>query len=395
MIRTNQNRKPLLHLLPLLVLLTIASLEFMLLLRHKSPYMSDSYFYKHIFYEMQGDTYSEAHTKILSQLDVGKLSEIEQNLFFNPDKYEYSLSRYIRRPLYPFVAVLVNGLVKNEYLAFLLPALVSFLGCIIITYLLFQLRFDWFWTSFGTALFIGFYPFLDWSTYFLTDTIGAFFWMLQIFLISKYLQKPSRSLLITYVIAMVISLLNREQSVLMSAVVVILFASTKIFQVKSDQIKASKNLIVPTIGITVLFLVFSTLMKFPSLYDSWIYLQSDFGFKTLEYTPIETALFLGHELVRLHSGLVADLVRHRWWLLFTILGFIGTYWVFIKEKKPWYIDTLMFASAVAAYLGLIIVPYLTYRYFFPTIISLIYFGMYALNSFFYRQKHTGIKAEKA
>jgi len=380
------HRKQLLHFLPLIVLLVIASLEFMLLLRHKSPYMSDSYFYKHIFYEMQGDTFERAHTKILSQLNKEKLGEIEQNLFFNLDKYKYSLSRYVRRPLYPFTALLVNLLLRNEYVAFLVPIFISYFGCILLTYLLFRIRFDWFWTSFGTALFIGFYPFIDWSTYFLTDTIGACFWLLQIYLIIKYLQKPSRFLLIMYVVAIVVSMLNREQSVLMSATILMLFAGTKVFKVKPGEARAVTALILPTIGITVLFLIFNTLMKYPSLYDSWIYLQSDFGFKTLEYTPTETAQFLGYELVELHFGLVSELVRHRWWLLFTILGFIGAYWVFIKEKKPWHIDTLMLASAMAAYLGLIIVPYLTYRYFFPTIISLIYFGMYALDSFFIGKK---------
>ncbi|HCS78549.1 TPA: hypothetical protein DIV55_02280 [Patescibacteria group bacterium] len=384
------NRKQSFHFLPLIVLLVIASLEFMLLLRHKSAYMSDSYFYKHIFYEMQGDSFETARAKILLQLNKEKLGEIEQNLFFNLDKYQYSLSRYIRRPLYPFAAVLINLLAHNEYVAFLVPTFMGFFGCIWLTYLLFRLRFDWFWTSFGTALFVSFYPFLDWSTYFLTDTIGAGFWMLQIYLIIKYLQNPSRSLLILYLFAIIISMFNREQSVLMSATVLILFFSAKLFKAKAVEVKPIKNLVVPTIGITVLFLIFNTLMKYPSLYDSWIYLQSDFGFKTLEYTPMETAQFLGYELIELHLGLVSELVRHRWWLLFTILGFIGAYWVFLKEKKPRQIDLLMFASAIAAYLGLIIVPYLTYRYFFPTIISVVYFSLYALHSFFYKQRRLEI-----
>ncbi len=379
------NRKTLLFYLPLLVLLCFASIEFVLLLRHKSPYMSDSYFYQHIYYQMQGDSYTLAHDKILKKLDTDKLSDIEKNLFFNPDKYKYALSRYTRRPFYPFVAMLINYLVNNEYLAFMIPVFLSYLGCIFLTYLLFKFRFDAFWSTLGTLLFMGFYPYLDWSTYFLTDTIGAFFWMLQIFLLIKYLVQPKQSVLIIYILSLIISLLVREQSILMFLVVGLVFFGTKLFKLQKNIMLIIKKPLIATLGIVVLFFLVNIIFKFPSLYDSWIYLQSNFGYKKLDYPLPETAQFLTIEFVRLHQGLVIELVRHRWWLIFTVLGFIGVFQLFFKNKKIKPIDLLMLASSVSSYIGLVIIPYLTYRYFFPTVIGVIYFGLYTVNGFFYNR----------
>ena len=387
-------RKSVLKYFPLIFLLLLASLEFILLLRHKSPYMSDSYFYQHIYYQMQGDSYGEAHDKILKKLDVNKLSNIEKNMFFNADKYQYSLSRYVRRPLYPFMALLTNFIVRNDYLAFLLPVFVSYLGVIAITYLLFRYRFDLFWSTLGTLLFMRFYPYLDWSTYFLTDTIGAFFWMLQIYLIIKYIIKPQSLILIVYVISLILSLLAREQSVLMILIVVGVFIINKIYQQKNEKFSTYKKLFIASSIITIIFFIINTVFKFPSLYDSWIYLQSNFGYNNQNYSLIETARFLWGELIKLHVGLVDELVRHRWWLIITFLGFYGTFLLFIKHKKTQLIDILIFVSALASYIGLIIIPYLTYRYFYPTIIGIIYFAIYSINIIFYPKTADKIKRLK-
>ena len=199
--------------------------------------------------------------------------------------------------------------------------------------LLFRLRFDLFWSTLGTALFLGFYPFLDWSTYFLTDTIGAFFWLTQIYFIYKYIQKPVRSTLIVYVFLMIVSLFNREQSILMVATIFIMWVGIRLFGQKKDTAVATNKLFIYTCVISLLFLVLNSVLKLPSLYDSWIYLESGFGYKTLKYSAIETAYFLTGELVKLHVGLAADLFRHRWWLLMTLLGFAGVYVQFLKKKE--------------------------------------------------------------
>lgn len=368
-----------------MVLIFIASLEFVLLLRHKSPYMSDSYFYQHMYYQMQGDSYDQAQSKILKKIDVDKLSDIEKNIFYHQDKYQYSLSRYIRRPFYPFAALLINVFIHNEYLAFLLPIYISYIGCIALTYGLFRFRFDVFWATLGTTLFMSFYPFLDWSTYFLTDTIGAFFWMLQVFFLVRYFEKPKFYTLIFYLVSLIISLTVREQSILMFLVITLMFVGFKLLKQKKYVLLNIKMPFIVTLAVVAVFLLINTILKFPTLYDSWIYLQSNFGYHELNYSPQDTANFLINELVRLHQGLVIELVHHRWWLIFTVLGFIGTFLLFFKNNKLRIIDMLMFVSGLVAYIGLLIVPYLTYRYFYPTIISLIYFGLYTIQHYFYPQ----------
>lgn len=377
------NKLSLIGQIPLLVLLLIAGLDFILLLRHKSPYMSDSFFYKHMFYQMQGDTFTQAKAKILDNLKIEDLSEIEKNIFFNPEKYKYSLSRYWRRPLYPFVAYLLNSIFHNEYLAFIIPLFISYTGCILLTYLLFQFRFNSFWSTLGTALFVRFYPFLDWSTYFLTDTIGAFFWLMQIFLIFKYLQKPLRKFLILYFFLLLLSIFNREQSTLMVVVALLLFMGVRFFPMRKYLALPAKKILAVSFLFVILFLVVNEALQFPSLYDSWIYLESSFGYKSLEYSPSETIIFLIKSLIVLHQGLLMDLIRHRWWLVITLLGVIGFFRIFCQIKKPKLIDMVIGASAIASYVGLIIVPYLTYRYFYPTIIGIIYFSLVTLKWYFF------------
>lgn len=375
------HRKQLLYHLPLIILLLIASLEFGLLLRHKSPYVSDSYFYQHMFYELQGDSFNEAQTKILNKLKTKQLSDVEKNIFFNPDKYEYSLSQFLRRPLYPFTAYILNIFLQNEYLAFIIPVFASYLSCIALTYLLFRFRFDRFWSTLGTALFLRFYPFLDWSTYFMTDTIGAFFWLLQLYLVLLYVKKPRGLVMTGYLLALIISIFNREQSMLMVLTLFLLFGFRRLYV--QSIVRAITKLFVPTLVFTVALLVVNSVLKLPSLYVSWTYLQSNFGYFPLEYTWQETARFLFDALIQLHTVLVLELIRHRWWFIITLLGIGGVYKLFMREKKPRLIDTLMLASSVAAYVGLIIVPFLTYRHFYPTIIGVIYFSLYMTQSFFY------------
>lgn len=382
------SRKNIILYLPFCILLLIATLEFFLLLRHKSPYLSDSYFYKHIFYEMQGDSFDTARQKIVAQVDFQKADDITKNFFLNQDKYRYSLSRYRRRPLYPLTAYLINLFITNEYWAFIIPIFVSYVGSIALIYFLFRYRFDSFWASFGTALFIGFNPFIDWSTYFLTDTIGAFFWLLQIYLIFKLVQKPSKIVFAAYMLSLIVSLFNREQSLLMVIVILIVLLLCRMFKLNKGFFPSLYKIKRVSIGIAVAYLIINAILKQPNLYDSWIYLQSSFGYYDKQYTLTETISFLFFELIELHKGLIMDLIRHRWWATFSVIGLVGVFQSLLIYKKPKFLDILMFASAIAAYIGLIIIPFLSYRYFYPTIIGLIYFSLYAIQRFFSKQQNS-------
>ncbi len=382
----DQNRKLIIKFLPLCTLLVLAVLNFFLLLRHKSPYVTDSYFYNHVFYRFQGYSFDESYNKILEKIDIDKFDKIGKNFFLTTDKYQYTLSRYIRRPLYPFTAFLLNLIVQNEYLAFILPNFFSYVGCFILLYLLFRFRFDNLWSTFGTALFIGFYPFLDWSTYFLTDTIGAFFWLLQIYLVFRFVQKPKNTVFVAYVTSLIISLFNRELGVLLFIVILPFLINARRFKLRKNTILRLKKLFIVSAGISLVYIILNRILNQPSLYDSWIYLQSNFGYNSGYYPPMQTMLFLINELVRLHQGLFMELIRHRWWGLFTLLGFVGVFQVFFVCKKPAFIDMLILSSSAVAYIGLIIVPFLSYRYFYPTIIGVIYFSIHASQFIFAWQK---------
>ena len=139
--------------------------------------------------------------------------------------------------------------------------------------------------------------------------------------------------------------------------------------------------------ISVVYLISNTILKQPSLYDSWIYLESNFGYNPRYYSSKETTLFLFNALVNLHEGLLMELIRHRWWAAFTTLGLIGAFQTFFVYKRPKFIDILMFSSGGVAYIGLIIVPFLSYRYFYPTIIGIIYFALHAIQFLFTWQKN--------
>lgn len=366
---------------PVVILIIIACMEFFLLLRHKSPYLSDSYFYNHIFYRFQGYSHDEAYYKILKKIDTNRLSEVEKNIFFNKDKYNYSLSRYVRRPLYPFFSNIVYSFSKNEYFAFVLPVFIAYIGSVLLTYLILGKRFDPLLTSLGTAFFVGFYPFIDWSTYFLTDTIALFFWMLQIYLVLSYMETSKRKYFWLYILSLLLSLFNREQGVLMPLVLIVVAVGNWLFKIPKLALYNLKKIFLVSVCISLFYLVSNYLLKQPSLYDSWVYLESNFGYYSQSYSLAETLRFLINKLFVLHEGLLWEIARHRWWTLVTFLGFLGFLHLFIIKKTPKLIDLLILGSSFAAYMNLIIVPYLSYRYFYPTIIGVIYFSLYSMNSF--------------
>src|SRR4030065_1472832 len=168
---------------PLLFILVFAVTQYLLIFRHKSPYLSDSYFYKHIFYEIKGDSFDLARQKVVSQVDLKGVDDITVNFFSNDEAYRNSLSFFTKRPLYPLLAAFVSLFASNEFLDFVIPVFVAYIASIILSFYIFRQGLYFFFAIFSTSLLISFYPFLDWSTYFLTDTNGFAFWLLLLFII--------------------------------------------------------------------------------------------------------------------------------------------------------------------------------------------------------------------
>ena len=55
-----------------IALITIfAAVQFILILRHKSPYLSDSYFYQHIYFELKGEHGADSREAVI-YIPLGK-----------------------------------------------------------------------------------------------------------------------------------------------------------------------------------------------------------------------------------------------------------------------------------------------------------------------------------
>lgn len=367
----------------LLFLLFFASLQFFLLTRHKSPYLSDSYFYQHMYYQFQGLSFEESRAKILANLDLTKVDAITQNFFAKTSAYKNSLRFFTKRPLYPFTAFLLSLFIKNTYWDFLIPVFLGYLGTIFIAYYLFKLRLNYLFSTFATALLISFYPFLDWSTYFLTDTIGAFFWLLQLLPAYYYVNgSKNKKLLFLYSLTLIISLFNREQSLLMLLVFFILLVFAFIFRYPVRVRRRIINLVLVSLLITIIYLVINRTLNMPSLYDTILYTQNSYGLHSKTYTLIETLGFIGNSVLVAHLAFIKDLSQHHWWSVFVALGIIGMIQTILKVKRPTVADTLFLCSGLVSYSAIFFYPVLSYRFFFPAVVSIIFFAVHLISSLF-------------
>lgn len=215
----------------LTIILFFAAAQFLLILRHKSPYLSDSRFYKHSLLELKGNSFQEAREKVLSEINLEEEDEISRNFYEREERYKNSYKFFQKRPLYPFAAFLFSLLGASDYLSLLIPVFVAYLSSIFLVFKILEIGLKKPYSYFGTALFISFYPFLDWSTYFLTDTIGFSFWLIQIFLIYKFIKSGKTKLLSFFVILLTLSLLNREQSLLMVPLLITTISLEKVYKV--------------------------------------------------------------------------------------------------------------------------------------------------------------------
>jgi len=365
----------------IVVLILFALVQFLLILRHKSPYLSDSYFYKHVYYEMKGDSFEEAREKILRQVDIEEADEISRNFYVNEDSYKNSLSFFTKRPLYPFIAVLISYFIKSEYISFLIPILIAYLGSVIISYFFFKKSLSFQFSIIATAFVVAFYPFLDWSTYFLTDTIGFFFWIIQLIFIYLYLKQRDKKFLFLFIMSLILSLMLREQSVLIIPLLIIMASSTLLvnrFNIYKD--KLIQLLSFSTVIVMSYFAV-SILLKQKSLLDTIIYTMNNYGLNTNTYTLGEILTYQKDQIIEAHVAFARDLVRHHWWFLLTFLSFIGIFKAIFIKKRISLIGLLLLSSAVASYIAIYLYPVLSYRFFFPVLITVVYFSIKFLEDY--------------
>ena len=372
-----------LPLVPLIFFILFGSTEFFLLLRHKSPYISDSYFYKHIFYNYYGDNFEIAYNKVLSQIDFSQTDEISRNFYLNKDQYQDSLRFFTKRPFYPFIAAVIYFFIKNDYWSFLLPVFLAFLGCILLTYELVAKSKIYFFALYSTVGLLLFYPFLDWSTYFLTDTIGTFFWLLQVLLILKIFTTKKMIWFWPYGIILMISFLNREQSFLMVVFFFLVSLLLKRFGYEKKLSQLSNIGMVVSLTITCMYLLIMIITGQKTLYDTVIYTQNNYGLNHNDYSLNETLLYMQNAIYKAHIGFFRDLLSHHWWLVHVFLSIVGGIYVFcIKNLRPTLIDILILVSGFSSYLAIFLYPVLSYRYFIPVVIMIVYFSSQILYPFF-------------
>lgn len=366
--------------LALFLILIFATVQFILILRHKSPYISDSYFYKHMFYQMQGSSFEEAYEKIHSQVRLEKADQITRNMFTNIDAYRNSYAYFTKRPLYPFLAVILNRVFANDYLAFVTPVLISYLGVIVLTYYFSAQRFTPFFAAFATAVLVAFYPFLEWSTFFLTDVIGAFFWLLLLFFTYQYFKAQDKKWLIFYLLTFLLSFFNREQSLLVVPLFAMLYIFLVVFKSNQNIKKSVLKIFLISTALSLIYLAISSLFFQKSILDNITYIRNDFGLYSHSYSLNNNISYLLESLKNSHIALVQDVTRHHWWFVFTLLGIIGIAKTLLA-KRPHILDLLLISSGFASYL-MILWPFLSYRFLFPAIITIIYFATKFLLEYF-------------
>ncbi len=369
-----------------MLIAAFASIQFFLILRHKSPYLSDSYFYKHVFYQMKGDSFDTARQKVINQVDFQKSDEITRNFFLTEDAYKNSLAFFTKRPFYPFLAALISFVTSSEYIAFLTPVFFGYLFSVFLAYYFFNKGLSPFFSIFALSLFIAFSPLLDWSTYFLTDTIGFAFWLCQLLLIYEYVYENNKKAGVYYGAFFSVAVLNREQNLLVACLLIFLLAFLKMGNNEPLRLKRTRVLILISILISALFLAITILLKQPTFYDTLVYNQTNFGLYPKDFTFAQTSKFLIDSIVTAHKSFLEDLSRHHWWFLFFGLCVLGVFKYLIYNKKV-FISNLMLSSGLASYLFIFFHPVLSYRYFFPVLITAIFFCTQFIQDVYGKEKN--------
>jgi len=373
------NKKLSSSFLILTFLIVFSSVQFLLILRHKSPYLSDSYFYKHIFYQFQGFSFQRSRELVLNQINFNKTDKIVQNIFLNQAVYLKTYGFFEKRPLYPFVAYLFNIIFQNEYLAFLIPVFISYLGVILLSFYFFHQELNKFFSVFAASLFISFYPFLDWSTYFLTDTIGTFFWLVQLLFVYKFLTTGKTKWFYFFLSSLIISFLNREQSILMLPLLVLSIVIAKFYVV--ERMKSLYQSAIITFLLVILYILTSLLTRQKNILDTIIYTMNSYGFYSNSYSFSQILNYLIEAVLKAHTTFIRELISHHWWFVFSIFAVFGVIKTFLVSK-PSIVDILLICSALASYLAIYIYPVLSYRFFFPIVITVIYFAANFISDFF-------------
>lgn len=370
--------------LALPILLLIATFQFFQIFTLKLPYTSDSLFYKHLYYQFQGDNPRQARQRVLTNHKLIWPTKTQQNMFTDENAYHNSSSYFTQRLLYPFTAYVINLVLNSEFLAFLLPVLVSYLLFLTITFALIRKKLAGIYPYLAIGILITYQALSIWATYFVTDVISAMFWMMQLLIIYKFLTTNKKILLIFFAISFVLSLAVRQQNLLLLLLPIFLLA-INIKKPIADNLKQMRKnallLLALIVPIEIFYFLISALTHQKTILDHLIYTQNDYGYLNNTFTPTQIFDFYVASAIKTHLTFLREIVNGKWQLVFIIMSLLYVRRLF-QSKSISLLDLLMLLSAVCSYLGLFAYPFPNTRYYFPLAATVVYFSLRYLQTKF-------------
>ncbi|MDP2632248.1 MAG: hypothetical protein Q8P25_00805 [Candidatus Curtissbacteria bacterium] len=356
-------------ILLLLILLSLATLNYLKTYRQNSPYKLDSFIYQHIFWQLNGNAYQQAKEKVFENKRV-VTDETVREIVGNESVYKNLYDLFPKRPLYPAAAFIINFITGNPTLAFALPPFVAYLGFITVFYFICP----------PGSLFLAFYnPLVLSSASFMPDTIAAFFWLLNLVFILKYFKSGKKLWLFLFIIFDVLSLFVREQSLLMLPFSLILLFSFRFSYKNKLLLKRSLNIALFAAFVTIVYHILLYLFSQKTFVDTILYLQSGYGLREQQYSLAQTLQFYFVSLIKSHIVFLQVLITYPWRLLFFLLALLGVR-IAISDSKNRLVNYVMFTSGAASYLAIFAYPAPNPRYFFALVASIIYFAVYFVAS---------------
>lgn len=360
-------------LLPFAILLFVASNNFFVTFTAKSPYTSDSYFYRHLFYEMKGQSFFEARANVLKSQKIRFSYAIEQNVLDNRNSYMQAYPYFGNRVALPFLAFISSFIFPNEDVDFLIPVFSAYIGIVILLFYLFYKRIGLALSFLGVFFLIYFPPFLNNATNFMTDTLGLFLFLLLFLVSSLFVKNGNSKVFILCLVLFVISLFNREQSLFFIPALLLSYLFYR-NRINDEDREKYRNLFLALSAIGFVYLFFSAYLGKPSLLESFQRFQNSYGYYHNTYATTETLKFLLESLKVSHIIFLSDLKNNFYsGLFFGISLWYATSNLFRRRLD--FFGCFLASMLLVSYFQIFLFPIFDYRYFFPAVVAVIYFAL--------------------
>lgn len=379
-VKNNKSHIKVRSILVIVIIMMISLIHFFRVFNSKLPYSSDSLFFVHMYYQFKGDSFKAARERVLRSYPIRWNNIVEQNIFDNEKSYVDSYPFFKHRIFYPFVAYLISLINKDVTLNFLIPVLFSFLGFVVLIFTLFKSRLGIFFSGLAVLMLIYFPPVILTATVFMTDIIGLFLFYFLIFLILKYLKKPSLILITIILFFFLISCFNREQSLVL--VPIIVFSFFLFWQQKSRKLLRPMKILIAAIALLgFIFYIFILIDGQPTLVDSYHRFMNGYGLIDKSYSQAETIDYYRGALIKTHMVALEFLKHHIYAAIFLLLAVFQSIRI-MKKNSLNELEVFLISSSVFTYILIYAIPSFEIRYFVPVIVFSIYFSLLFIKDLF-------------